>query len=187
MRVLALGVAAVGAAASVAVVGTTLPSGGPFVPTWVIWALFPASILIHLQTARTARSDLKERLFGRPKALVAIAAALFVCAFALSVHAALTTRGNPERHRNGYYLRNHTELIPVSRAEYRYAERKIERLFCGIAFVFFVVAIFVNAPPRPVAPGRTGYTGAPREPDPGSGGAPPGGGPYRFRPRLRRP
>ena len=187
MRVLALWVAGVGAASCAVVVATTLPSGGPFVPTWVIWALFPGSILIHVQTVRVARIDFKQRVLETPRPLLAPAVVLGACAFALSMHAVVTMLGVPERHDNRYYLRNHTELTRVSRSEYRYAEREIERLFCGIAFVFYAIAFLVSASPRPAALGRTGYTDAPRAPGPGSAGGRPGGAPYRFRLRLRRP
>lgn len=186
MRVLTLIAASAGAVASIVVVATTLPSGGPFVPTWVIWALFPGCILVHLQTVRVARFDLKQRLLGRPRPILVAAAVLGACALASTLQALAATHGYPERHGNRYYLRNHNELTQVSRSEYRYAEREIQRLFSGIVFVFFGVAILVNVT-RPAAPGRTGYTDAPRAPGPGSADARPGGGPYRFRLRLRRP
>jgi quinol-cytochrome oxidoreductase complex cytochrome b subunit len=146
MRVLALALALVGAAISAVVVATTLPSGGPFVPTWVIWPLFVGCLLVHVQTVRTARADFKRRLLEAPRLLLAAAGLLAACVFALTMHALFTTRGNPERHGVGYYLRDHTELTRVSRAEYRYAERLVERDFVGIALVFYLAGILVHYP-----------------------------------------
>ena len=151
MRALVLSVAAVGAVACAVVVATTLPSGGPFLPTWLIWALLPGCILVHLRTVRVARFDLKKRLFDRPKPLRAAAAILVAAAFGLSMQAVLTSRGNPERRGTHYYLRNHTELIPVSRSAYRYAQRREQRLFGGIAFIFYAIGILVHLPRQAAA------------------------------------
>jgi hypothetical protein len=146
----ALVIAVVGAAASAVVLTTTLPSGGPFVPTWVTWPLFLGFFPVHFRTVRTLvleRSDLRARLFDRPRALLVPAASLVACAFVLSMQAALTMHGNPEHHGNGYYLDSHGALTRVSRSEYRYAERELERLFAGLAFVFYVAGILVHFPP----------------------------------------
>jgi hypothetical protein len=156
MRLLVLRLAAVGAALSAVVVGTTLVPGGPFVPDWVIWPLFIGCLAVHLPALRGGA-----RLRPTPRALVVPAAVLAVSAFALAMQAVLTSRGNPERHGNAYFLRDHTELTRVSRSEYRYAERKEERLFAGIALVFYLAAITLQFR-KPVAgshdreaPGRT--------------------------------
>jgi hypothetical protein len=148
----ALALAVVGAAASAVVVAATLPGGGPFVPTWVIWPLFLGIFPVHARTVRTAlpdRDGFKLHLLAAPKPLLATAAVLAACTIPLVAHALLTLRGNPERHGSGYYLRNHAEVTRVSRSEYRYAERLLERNFAGIALVFYLAGILVHA-------GRTG-------------------------------
>lgn len=139
MRVLVLRLAVIGAAASTIVVATTFAPGGPFVPDWVIWPIFIGCLAVHVPTFRGGA-----RLRASPRALVVPTAVVAVCAFALAMQAVLTSRGNPERHGNAYFLRNHTELTHVSRSEYHYAERKEERLFAGIALVFYLAAIVVN-------------------------------------------
>lgn len=146
----ALGLALAGGAISATVVASTLPSGGPFVPTWVTWPLFVGIFPVQFRTVRTLlleRADLKTRVFGKPRAVLLPAATLVACAFVLSMQVVLTMRGNPERHGSAYYLRNHTELTRVSRSEYRYAERQEERLFAGLSVVFYLVGIFVLFPP----------------------------------------
>jgi hypothetical protein len=146
----ALAVALVGAAGSAVLVATTLPPGGPFVPTWVTWPLFLGFFPVQFRTVRTLvleRLDLKARLFGRPRALLVPAATLVACAFVLSMQAVLTMHGNPERHGNGYYLDSHGALTRVSRSEYRYAQRELERLFAGLSFVFYAAGILVHFPP----------------------------------------
>jgi hypothetical protein len=165
MRVLTLVLATAGAAVCAVVVASTLASGGPIFRAWVIWPLFIGFFPFQfgaVRTLRRERFELKDRLLSAPRPLLVLVAALGACAFALSMQSLLTSRGNPERHGNGYYLRNHTELTRVSRSEYRYAEREIERLFCGIALVFYLVAIIVRLPGTPAggrrdrgAPGRT--------------------------------
>jgi hypothetical protein len=62
------------------------------------------------------------------------------------MHALFTTPGNPERHGTSYYLRDHSELTRVSRAENRYAERLVERDFVGIALIFYLAEILVHFP-----------------------------------------
>jgi hypothetical protein len=146
MRVLAFALALVGAAVSAVVIATTLPSDGPFVPTWVTWPLFVGCLLVHVQTVRTARDDLKRRLLETPRPILVTAGLLAACVFTLTMHALLTTRGNPERHGTGYYLRDHSELTQVSRAEYGYAERLVERDFVGIALIFYLAGILVHFP-----------------------------------------
>jgi hypothetical protein len=146
----ALSLAVAGATASAAVVATTLAPGGPLLPTWVTWPLFLGIFPVHLRTVRTLlleRADLKARVFAKPRALLVPAATLVACAFVLSMQAVLTMRGNPERHGNGYYLDRHGALTRVSRSEYRYAERELERVFAGLAFVFYAAGILVHFPP----------------------------------------
>jgi hypothetical protein len=166
LRVLALAVALLGAPASATVFATTFVPGGPLVADWVIWPLAVGSIAVHLETVRTYRSrraELTRALRETPKGLVAAA----MVVFALSMQAVLTGHGSPERQGHAYFLRNHTELRPVSRAEYRYAERKEERIFAGIALVFYLVALIVHAPPgRDVRGFRTPPRGmSPPRPD----------------------
>jgi hypothetical protein len=145
LRALAFAVAAAGAVASAAVFSTTFVPGGPLVPDWVIWPVFIGCLAVHLETVRGLRSRRAEvaRDFRKPRKALALVAAV---AFALSMHAVLTLHGSPEQHGSAYYLRNHTELTRVSRAEYRYAERQEERLFAGVALVFYLAAIVINGP-----------------------------------------
>jgi hypothetical protein len=143
----ALALAGGGATVSAFVVATTLPSGGPFVPTWVIWPLFLGCFPVHFRTVRTlvlGRNDLKERLLDTPRTLLAAAAVTGACAFAFFAHGLLTSRGNPERHGSAYFIRNHTELTRVSRSEYRYAERLTERFFVSGALLFYLIGILVH-------------------------------------------
>jgi glucan phosphoethanolaminetransferase (alkaline phosphatase superfamily) len=131
---------------SAVVVTTTLDPGGPVVGDWVIWPLFLGCIAVLMATVlafRDRRDELTRRLREARKMVVVVA----VAAFVLAMQAVLTNRGNPERHGAAYYLRNHTELTRVSRAEYRYAERKEQRLFAGIALVFYLAAIIAHARP----------------------------------------
>jgi hypothetical protein len=121
------------------VVATTFAHRGPFVPDWVIWPLFIGCLAVHLPTLRG-----HVRLRSIPRGLVVPMAVVAVCAFALAMQAVLTSHGNPERHGNAYFLRDHTQLTRVSRSEYRYAERKEERLFAGVALVFYLAAIVVS-------------------------------------------
>jgi hypothetical protein len=146
LRAFAFAAAAVGAIASAAVVASTLVPGGPLAPHWVIWPLFAGCIAINAETARafaSRRTELTQRLRETPRPLFLIAAAVF----ALSMQAVLTSHGSPERRGHAYYLRNHTELTLVSRAEFRYAERKEERLFAGVALVFYLAALIALSPP----------------------------------------
>jgi hypothetical protein len=143
--VFVLALALVGAAISAVVAATTLPSNGPFVPTWVTWPLLVGCLLVHVQTVRTARDDFKWRLLETPRPILVTAGLLAACVFTLTMHALFTTRGNPERHGTAY-LRDHSELTRVSRAEYRYAERLVERDFVGIALIFYLAGILVHFP-----------------------------------------
>jgi hypothetical protein len=147
----AFALAAVGATASAIVVVTTLPSGGPFLPTWVIWPLFLGIFPVHARTVRTAlpdRGNFKRHLLAAPRPLLAAAAVAVACTSPLIVHGLFTSRGNPERHGSGYYLRNHTEVTQVSRTEYRYEERLLERIFVGVALIFYVAGMVVHAGSR---------------------------------------
>ena len=144
----ALAVALAGTTAAAVVVATTLPSDGPFLPDWVIWPIFLGLFPVHARTVRAVlpkRRDLRAYFLSAPRPLLVAATVAAACTFALVMHAVATARGNPERHRGGYYLRNHTDLTRVSRSEYRYAERLEERIFAGVALVFYLAGILVNA------------------------------------------
>jgi hypothetical protein len=158
VRVLVLALAAVGVVASAALFVSTFPSGGPFAPDWTIWPVFVGCIAIHLPAIRI-RGGFELRLADTPRAVLVPAAVVGVCAFVLAPQTAVTARGNPERHGRGYYLRNHTELTRVSRAEYRYAERKLQRGFSGIALVFYLVAIILQSRRPAAGPRGSGAPG----------------------------
>lgn len=149
-----LTLAILGAAVSALVVATTFVSGGPLVPTWVIWPLFLGCFPVHLRSVRIlpTEHDFKRRLLESPR-VVFVVAAVGACAFLIVVHSLVTSHGNPERHGGAYYLRNHTELTRVSRAQYRYAERLGERFFSAVALPFYLLGILINVTPgRPARP-----------------------------------
>jgi hypothetical protein len=131
------------------VVASTLPSNGPFVPEYVIWPVFLGAILLNgLTVLRFAeRRSLPVKRYFVAAPLWLLAAAVIAGGFTepLAAHALFTGRGEPERHGQRYYLRNHTELTRVSRAEYRYAERLDQRLFVGGPVIFFLLAVMVHA------------------------------------------
>ena len=130
-------------------VASTLPSNGPFVGQYVIWPVFLGALLLNgLTVIRFAeRRSLPVKRYVVLAPLWLLAAAVIAGGFAepLAAHALFEGRGEPERHGKRYYLRNHTELTRVSRAEYRYAERLDQRLFVGGPVIFYLVAIVVHA------------------------------------------
>ena len=160
-RSVVLTLATLGAAVSALVVATTFVPGGPVVPTWIIWPLFLGCFPVHLRSIRVLPTEhaFKQRLLDSPRVLLVVATAIGACALLLMVHGLVTSQGNPERHGGGYYLRNHTELTRVSRAQYRSAERLGERFFSAVALPFYLLGILIN-----VAPGRPARKGVSAEP-----------------------
>jgi hypothetical protein len=145
-----LPLAVAGTAASAVVAGSTLASDGPIISPVAAVPLFAGMFVVHARSVRTLlpeRGRFKQRLLGVPRPILAPAVALAACAFVLGLHAVITSPGQPERHGDAYYVRNHTELTRVSRGEYRYAERLQERIFTAIPLVFYLLGILIHLPP----------------------------------------
>jgi hypothetical protein len=143
--------ALVGSIATVFVALTTLVPGAPLLPEWAFIPVFVGVFPVHFRSVRVLIADPRAgapgRMIGalRPRGLRLLVVVLFAGAAFLAATSLITLRGQPERHGDQYYLRNHTDLIPVSRAEYFDAIALEQRGFVSIAFVFYLAALVINA------------------------------------------
>ena len=136
-----------GGFSAIVLVSSVLP-GAPFLPTSVTWPVVAAVILLSFRTARLAadgRIDPKHPLAALPArwrpVLVIVMPALVVITVASIVQ---RPEGVPERHGDTYFLRNHTQLTPVTRNVYRAAEAREERAFAAVALFFCIGLLALN-------------------------------------------
>jgi len=151
-------VAVVASVATFSLVASSFLPGAPYFPDWLIWLVFPPLFVVHsrtvlVSTRRSARrSALADELRSRPRPLLALAALLAAFAGGIGMYSILTATGVPERHDHTYYLRNHTDLTRVSYSTYRHAIAVDERIFGGIAAVFYLMGVIINTQARAKRP-----------------------------------
>jgi hypothetical protein len=146
---MAVGVAALGLAASSAIAASTLLPSAPVVAQWPQFVLFALALGVNVRTvALAAGRDLAD---GVSRGRRAIYIGGFVAAWAVALLSILAIRGVPEVHHGAYFLDNHSDLTEVSRATYEHAQVLQQRIFTLIGATFFAAALIAHAP-RPWGP-----------------------------------
>ncbi|WP_316959532.1 hypothetical protein [Streptomyces sp. TRM68367] len=139
---------------AIAVILTLLP-GSPVVPAAAAFTLFGLAFPVFgsamLRCYRTGILTLIQGpqfpllLWHTPRWLRAAAGSLAVGVVLCVVVGGVPASGQPERTAGGYYLNNHGDLQPVSRATYESALKSRTRWFDAGATLFFAVSALMVA------------------------------------------
>jgi hypothetical protein len=130
---------------------STLVPGAPVASFAPALVLFPLALVVHARTVWVAtrakrRVRMRELMSGIPSGAIAIFVAFFAFVWAISFWSIRESRGQPVERAGHYYLNDHGDYIPVTRAEYRRAQVSGERTFTLIPAVFFALGVLMNLP-----------------------------------------
>jgi hypothetical protein len=138
-----------GALLSVLVLASTFSPGAPLLPVWLIWIVFVPIFPLHVRSVLILREGgFPRALLALPRAVLVPSVALALALFGVGMYSIATAGGVPERHGDNYYLRNHTELTPVSHATYLHAIAVNQRIFAAIPAIFYLLGVLVNLAPK---------------------------------------
>jgi hypothetical protein len=133
-----------GVAFTILITAGTFAGPEPIFPDWIIFPLFAFTLAISgFELYRSRKNDIDTaRPFAHLQPLARRTLMLLLACMVIvgAVSFFHSGRGTPERHGGNYFLRNHTELIPVSRSEYLRVDRAEERAFSMIAGAFLLVS-----------------------------------------------
>jgi hypothetical protein len=149
-----LTISAIALTGELAIAGSTLLPDAPVVSIAVAaFVLFPIALAVFARTIWVGvrggrRPALSDRLAGLPAIAIVTFLAFFFAVSAVGGKSISEDRGQPTERAGHYYLNDHGDYIPVSRAEYRHAQVLTERAFTLIPSVFLAFALLINLPRR---------------------------------------
>jgi hypothetical protein len=134
----------VGVAFAILITAGTVAGPEPIFPDWLIFPLFAFTVAVcGLELYHSYRNDVDTThpfAHLRPLARRTLTLLLACMVFIGGVSFLTSGNGNPERHGDRYFSRNHTELTPISRSKYLRMDRASERAFSMVAGAFLVVS-----------------------------------------------
>jgi hypothetical protein len=136
------------------IAASTLAPGAPVVPQWPQFLLFPIALVVHFSSilrATPERGRLGWRQFlsflaGAPTALLTAFIGLFIGVVLVVEPSINGLSGQPTISGGHYYLNNHGDFLPVTRAVYEHALVLQQRIFTLVPSVFFALGVLTHYP-----------------------------------------
>ncbi len=130
-----LRVAVAGLAIDLLIAASTLAPNAPLLPQWPQFVLFPLIFVVHFSsvlrfTSDRGRPKWRELRRGLPPGTIVAFIVLFVVAWLVLMVSIGQIGGQPTMSGGHYYLNDHGDFIPVTRAAYRHALVLLTRSPC---------------------------------------------------------
>src|SRR5438128_245196 len=141
-------VAVVGLSLDLLIAFTTVLPNAPLLPQWPQFVVFLFAFVVHLRTVllfADRRSHFREFFDSIPRATRLAYSALFIATWAIALVSIIHLSGQPVQHGDHYFLNDHGNLIPVTRAAYRHALVLQSRIFSLGPSVFFALGVIVHS------------------------------------------
>ncbi len=161
-----LRVAVAGLAIDLLIAASTLAPNAPLLPQWPQFVLFPLIFVVHFSsvlrfTSDRGRPKWRELRRGLPPGTIVAFIVLFVVAWLVLMVSIGQIGGQPTMSGGHYYLTDHGDFIPVTRAAYRHALVLQQRIFTLGPGVFFALGVLVHWPRRRARPDDDPLEGGP--------------------------
>jgi hypothetical protein len=145
------------------IAASTLAPDAPLLPQWPQFLLFPLIFVVHFSSVlriTPERGGWRESLNGLvrgwafvrelPPLLVIGFVVLFIGAWLAMMVSIGSIGGQPTMSGGRYYLNDHGDFIPVTKAAYDHALVLQQRIFTLGPSVFFALGVLVHYPRRPI-------------------------------------